>query len=632
MNYLSVENLSKHYGELILFENISFGLNKGDKVALIAKNGTGKSSLLRIIAGLDAPDDGSFVINKDVSFAFLPQQPEFEKDLTIDQLFDTSHSKTLEIIRNYELAIDRQTQNYNSQTQNEVDKASEMMDMFDAWDYEERVKQLLSRFDLDDTKQKIGQLSGGQTKRLALAFTLLDKPDMLFLDEPTNHLDINMIEWLEDYLSTSATTLLMVTHDRYFLDKVCNKVFEMNRGNIYIYNGSYAYFLEKKAERQAAEQKMIHDAKNYVRNELDWMRRMPKARTTKSKSRIDSFYKTEEIAKSGIIEKQLKFNVQAKRLGNKILELEKVSKSYGGKHLINNLSYTFKKGEKIGIVGANGCGKSTLLNIITEKVKADSGSITKGETISYGYYRQDGMKFDKNKKLIDILTDIAEVVKIGKNQTISVSRFLTHFLFEPKVQNNYVYTLSGGELRRLYLLTVLIKNPNFLILDEPTNDLDIETLNILEDFLADYPGCAILVSHDRYLMDKLVDHIFIFKGNGEIKDFYGNYTEYQLEQEKDEKQKKSLIAKAKQQQEKQKAKTGPSKTKTKLTFKENIEHQQLEKDIAVLEEEKIKLENKLSSGSLDYDNLERTSIRVSEIINLLDDKTLRWMELEEYRE
>ncbi|NOY49363.1 MAG: ABC-F family ATP-binding cassette domain-containing protein [Chlorobi bacterium] len=632
MNYLSAENLSKHYGELILFENISFGLNKGDKVALIARNGTGKSSLLKIIAGLDTPDDGSYIINKDISFAFLSQQPEFDDELTIDQLFETSHSKTLQIIRNYEAAIEKQTENYNNQTQAEVDKASEMMDRFDAWDYEERVKQMLSRFGLHDTGQSIKLLSGGQKKRLALAFTLLDKPDMLFLDEPTNHLDINMIEWLEEYLSSSATTLLMVTHDRYFLDKVCNSIMEMTRGNIYTYRGNYAYFLEKKAERQASEQKSIDTARNFVRKEIDWMRRMPKARTTKSKSRIDSFYKKEEIAKSGITDRQLKFDVQAKRIGNKILELKNVSKSYGGKHLINNLSYTFKKGEKIGIVGANGCGKSTLLNIITAQTEADSGSITKGETISYGYYRQDGLKFDKNKKVIDILSDIAEVVKIGKNQTISVSSFLTHFLFEPKVQNNYVYTLSGGELRRLYLLTVLIKSPNFLILDEPTNDLDIETLNILEDFLASYPGCVILVSHDRYLMDKLVDHIFIFKGEGEIKDFYGNYTEYQFEQKRLEKQEKKIKTEGEKQEGKQSPKRENEKPKTRLTFKENLEHKQLEQDIAELENEKAKLEDKLNSGKLDYDDLEKTSIRVSEIIDILDDKTLRWMELEEFKD
>jgi ATP-binding cassette subfamily F protein uup len=632
MNYLSAENLSKHYGELILFENISFGLNKGDKVALIAKNGSGKSSLLKILASKDSPDEGSFVINKEISLGYLPQQPEFDDELTIDQLFETSHSKTLQIIRNYEVAIEKQTENYNNQTQAEVNKAGELMDRFDAWDYEERVKQMLSRFGLHDTGQSIKLLSGGQKKRLALAFTLLDTPDMLFLDEPTNHLDINMIEWLEEYLSSSATTLLMVTHDRYFLDKVCNSIMEMTRGNIYSYQGNYAYFLEKKAERQASEQKSIDTARNFVRKEIDWMRRMPKARTTKSKSRIDSFYKKEEIAKSGISDKQLKFDVQAKRIGNKILELKNVSKSYGDKHLINNLSYTFKKGEKIGIVGANGCGKSTLLNIITAQTEADSGSITKGETISYGYYRQDGLKFDKNKKVIDVLSDIAEVVKIGKNKTISVSRFLTHFLFEPKVQNNYVYTLSGGELRRLYLLTVLIKNPNFLILDEPTNDLDIETLNILEDFLAGYQGCVILVSHDRYLMDKLVDHIFIFSGEGEIKDFYGNYTEYQIEQKRLEKQKKKVKTEVKKQVGKQSPKRETEKPKTRLTFKENLEHQQLEEDIAELEIEKTKLEDKLNSGKLDYDDLEKTSIRVSEIIDILDYKTLRWMELEEYKD
>jgi len=629
MNYLSAENLSKHYGELILFENISFGLNKGDKVALIAKNGAGKSSLLKILAGKDTPDEGSFVFRKDISIGYLPQQAEFDEQLTIDQLFHTSHSKTLEIIRNYEEAIKKQSTDYSNQTQMEVDKASQLMDANEGWDYEERVKQMLSRFGLNETNKKIGTLSGGQKKRLALAFTLLDKPDILFLDEPTNHLDIDMIEWLEDYLSTSATTLLMVTHDRYFLDKVCNTILEMTAGKLHLHKGNYSYFLEKKAERQAAERKEIESAKSYVRNELDWMRRMPKARTTKSKARIDSFYETEDVAKSGIVEQEMKFEIQTKRTGKKILELEGISKSFGGNTLINNLSYTFKKGEKIGIVGPNGCGKSTLLNIITEQLKPDAGSVTKGETITYGYYKQAGLDFDKDKKVIDILTDIAEVVKVGKNQTISVSRFLSFFLFEPKVQNNYVYTLSGGELRRLYLLTVLIKNPNFLILDEPTNDLDIETLNKLEEFLSDFQGCVILVSHDRYLMDKLVDHIFLFKGDGEIKDYYGNYTEYQFAKKKEEKEQKSIDT-AKKQEEKSKKISPKEKIKTKLTYKENLEHQQLEKDIAKLEEEKKELEALLNSGSLDYEDLEKASIRVTTIIDLLDEKTLRWMELEEY--
>lgn len=629
MNYLSAENLSKHYGDLILFENISFGLDKGDKVALIAKNGAGKSSLLKILAGRDTPDEGSFVFRKDISFGYLPQQAEFDDQLTIDQLFHTSHSKTLEVIRKYEKAVKKQSTDYSNQTQMEVDKASQLMDANEGWDYEERVKQMLSRFGLNETNQKIATLSGGQKKRLALAFTLLDKPDILFLDEPTNHLDIDMIEWLEDYLSTSATTLLMVTHDRYFLDKVCNNILEMTAGKIHLHKGNYSYFLEKRAERQNAERKEIESAKSYVRNELDWMRRMPKARTTKSKARIDSFYETEDVARSGIVEQEMKFEIQTKRTGKKILELEGISKSYGDINLINNLSYTFKKGETVGIIGPNGCGKSTLLNIITEQIKPDAGTVTKGETITYGYYKQDGLDFDKEKKVIDILTDIAEVVKVGKNQTITVSRFLSFFLFEPKVQNNYVYTLSGGELRRLYLLTVLIKNPNFLILDEPTNDLDIETLNKLEEFLSDFQGCVILVSHDRYLMDRLVDHIFLFKGEGEIKDFYGNYTEYQYARKKEDKEQKSIQT-AKKQQDKPNKPYTKEKVKTKLTYKENIEHQQLEKDIVKLEKEKKELEASLNSGSLDYEELEKTSIRVTKIIELLDDKTLRWMELEEY--
>lgn len=630
MNYLSVENLSKHYGELVLFEDISFGLKKGDKVALIAKNGTGKTSLLKILFGIDSPDGGSFVIRNGLRVAYLPQQPEFEEENTIAELLQSTHSKTLEIIRAYENAIEAQTKDYNQQTQSVVDKAAAEMDFFDAWDYEDRVKQMLSRFAINEINQKINTLSGGQKKRLALAFTLLDKPDILFLDEPTNHLDISMIEWLEGYLSTSATTLLMVTHDRYFLDKVCNNILEMSRSKIHLHKGNYSYFLEKKAQRESAEKMAVDGARNYVRNELDWMRRSPKARTTKSKARIDSFYKTEKIAKSGVRDKNLKIQIQAKRVGGKILELENVSKSFGNNILISNFNYLFKKGEKIGIIGPNGVGKTTLLNIITGSLQADKGRITTGETITYGYYSQEGIKFDKNQKVIDILTDIADLVKVGKNKTITVSQFLNYFLFEPKVQNNYVYTLSGGELRRLYLLTILIKNPNFLILDEPTNDLDIETLNILEEFLANFQGCVLLVSHDRYLMDRLVDHIFLFKGNGEIKDFYGNYTEYRLAQEAEIKKQRALQSSLKKQDQKDNKKPSKDKPKTKLTYNETAEHKQLEKDIEELEKEKIELEEFLNSGDHDYEKLEKASARIGVLIEILDKKTLRWMELEEY--
>lgn len=630
MNYLSVENLSKHYGELVLFENIYFGLSKGDKIALIAKNGTGKTSLLKILSGLDSPDEGSYVFRKGINFAYLPQQPEFEDNISIQELLSSSHSKTLEIIRAYENAVEAQTENYNEQTQNAVDECAGQMDFYEAWDYEDRVKQMLSRFNIVDIDQKINTLSGGQKKRLALAFTLLDKPDMLFLDEPTNHLDIGMIEWLENYLTTSSTTLLMVTHDRYFLDKVCNNILEMSKGNIHLHKGNYSYFLEKKAQREAAEQMSIDGAKKYVKSELDWMRRMPKARTTKSKARIDSFYKTEDHAKSGVHQKDLKIEIQTKRVGGKILELEHVNKAFGENVMIKDLSYLFKRGEKIGIIGPNGVGKSTLLNIIIGSLKPDSGTIVKGETITYGYYSQDGLNFDANKRVIDILTDIAEIVRVGKNRTITVSQFLTHFLFEPKVQNNYVSTLSGGELRRLYLLTVLIKNPNFLILDEPTNDLDIQTLNILEDFLLDFQGCVLLVSHDRYLMDRIVDHIFLFEGKGKIRDFYGNYTDYRLNQEEEVKLKRAAQSELKKQEKKEGKNLSKVKTKTKLSYNETKEHKKLEKDIENLEKEKLDLEKLLNATNNNYEVLEKTSARIGEIIKSLDDKTLRWMELEEY--
>ncbi len=421
----------------------------------------------------------------------------------------------------------------------------------------------------------------------------------------------------------------MVTHDRYFLDKVCNKILEMTLGKVHLHKGDYSYFLEKKAERQAAEQMAVQNAKNYVRNELEWMRRMPKARTTKSKARIDSFYKTEEEAKSGVVEKDMKIAIQTRRVGGKILELENVKKSLGGKLLINNLSHVFKKGEKIGVIGPNGVGKSTLLNIITGKLEADAGKVITGETIKYGYFAQGGLEFKHDQKVIDVLTDIAEVVKVGKNKTITVSQFLNFFLFEPKVQNNYVSTLSGGELRRLYLLTVLIKNPNFLILDEPTNDLDIETLNKLEDFLNDFQGCIILVSHDRYLMDRLVDHIFLFKGNGEIKDFYGNYTEYRLVQEEEQKKQRELKSSSKKPAKHKETKKEP-KPKTKLSFNEKREYEQLEKEIEELEKEKLELEALLNSGVDEYEKMAETSTRIGKLMELIDDKTLRWMELDEF--
>lgn len=628
MNYLSVENLSKHYGDLVLFEDISFGLEKGDKTALIAKNGSGKSSLLKILAGLDGADNGAYVFNNEARMAYLPQTPVFDASLTIDELLQTSHSETLKIIRQYEDALNSQGQNYSEKSQKLLDAVSAKMDVYNAWDYEDRVKQMLGRFGIFETNLKISKLSGGQKKRLALAFTLLDNPDFLILDEPTNHLDINMIEWLEDYLSKANITILMVTHDRYFLDNVCNNVLELSFGRMFVHRGNYAWFLEKKAERIAAEQSQIEGARNYMRNEIDWMRRMPKARTSKSKTKIESFYKAEEIAKSGKIEKDVQFDFKSGRIGKKILELKKVSKSFGDKKLVDNLEYIFKRGETVGVVGPNGCGKSTLLNIITSKLSPDRGEVIKGETINFGYYQQSGLDFDPDKKVIEILTDIAENVKTSKNQVVSVSRFLNWFLFEPKVQNNLVSTLSGGELRRLYLLTVLIKNPNFLILDEPTNDLDIETLNRLEEFLQDYEGCVILVSHDRYLMDRLCDHIFVFKGEGEIKDYYGNYTEYRLVQKKEDKKQK--VENASKQKEKKSDSIKVDKPKTKLTFNEVREHKQLETYIAKLETEKTELEEKLNSGMSDYEELQKLSARISQIIDDLDEKTLRWMELEEY--
>ena len=629
MNYLSAENISKYIGDRTLFENLSFGISKGEKIAFIAPNGAGKTTILRILAGQKTADSGSVLKREGINIGYLEQEPRLDNSITINELINGSHSEVLAIIRAYEKALKQQTENYNELTQKTFEEASAKMDEVKGWDYELRMKQMLSRFNITQLDQQIGTLSGGEKKRLALALVLLDEPDLLILDEPTNHLDIDMIEWLEKFLSQSNVSLLMVTHDRYFLDRICNHIFELADGKLYHHKGNYAYYLEKSFEREVVEKTEIEKAKKLMRKELDWMRRMPKARTTKSKARIDSFYKTQDKAYSGTVKKELKLEVKTARIGGKILELEGISKAYGDINIIKNFDYIFKKGERIGIIGKNGIGKSSFLNILTEKEKADKGTVIKGETIKMGYFTQTGIQLNEEKGVLEALKEIAEVIIMADGSVITASQLLEQFMFPPKVQHSKIESLSGGERRRLHLLTVLIKNPNFLILDEPTNDLDLLTLNKLEEFLEGFKGCLILVSHDRYFLDKLVDHLFIFEGKGKLKDFYGKYTEYKnnkdevdrIEKGKKAIEKKTEIANKKSQE---------IKVKTKLTFKEQKEFEQLEKDIKSLENEKKTMEEILNSGSQDYQELQTTSDRISEIIKLLDDKEMRWLELSEY--
>lgn len=627
MNYLSVENLTKNYGDITLFENISFGINKGEKTALIANNGTGKSTLFNVLAGYDSADGGEIAFRDGISIGFLEQEPVINKKISIKEYISTAGLEINQVIKRYKKALASQEENFNNQTQKTLEEATTLMDKYDAWDYERKMQEILSRFRITELDQQVHTLSGGQQKRLALAMVLLNNPEFLILDEPTNHLDIDMIEWLESYLFTSGKTLLMVTHDRYFLDRVCNHILELSNGKLYHHAGNYEYFLRKKAERQQNEATEIDKAKNLLRKELDWMRRMPKARGTKSKARKDAFYETKEIAESKKPESELKLHVKVQRIGGKILELDKVNKSFGDIKILDNFSYIFKKGERIGIIGKNGTGKTTFLDILTGKEKQDSGTIDTGETIAFGYYKQKGLEINEDKRVIEVVKDIAEVIPAADGSMITASQFLQHFLFSPEVQHAFVSQLSGGEKRRLHLLTVLMKNPNFLILDEPTNDLDIITLNKLEEFLGQYNGCLIIVSHDRYFLDKLTDHLFVFEGDGTIKDFTGNYTQYRQKKALQEKKSKPPKATGK----KPKPPANKPKSRKKLSYKEQRELEQLEKEIEVLELEKEELENKLNSGAMAFEELQDASKRVGELIETIDEKMMRWMELDELK-
>jgi ATP-binding cassette subfamily F protein uup len=631
MNYLNSENLSKDLGERILFQDLDLSINKGDKIALVANNGTGKSSLLKILAQVEQPDNGIVRLRKGIRSAYLPQEPKFD-DGTIQELIDHSSSHIMATIRAYEASLEAQTLDYNTETQRNFENASAAMDEADAWDFERKLKELLTRFTITDYDQQISLLSGGQKKRLAISLAILQNPDLLMLDEPTNHLDLDMIEWLEKYLSNSNMSILMVSHDRYFLDSVCNQIIEMTDGRLQNYSGNYAYFLEKKAEMEAASAAEIGKAQQLMKTELDWMRRSPKARTTKSKSRISSFYDTEAKAKSGKKTQDLELSVKMTRIGGKILELKKVHKSFGDNVILKGLDYTFKKGERIGIVGKNGCGKSTFLNMVMNLEQPDSGKINRGDTIVFGYYSQEGMKNLKpQKKVLDVMKDVAEVITLANGSKVTASQMLNLFLFPPQMQNQLVEKLSGGERRRLYLLTVLMLNPNFLILDEPTNDLDILTLNKLEAFLADFGGCILLVSHDRYFLDRIVDHIFVFEGQGEIQDYNGSYTEYRLEQEKQAKKEKKA-AKKETTEAANEPVTAAASPKTKLSFKEKYEFENLENEIENLEIEKVKLETDLAENATDFDVISKATERLGTVIADLSAKGDRWLELSEFSE
>ncbi len=615
--YLQAENLSKRYGDQILFRNISFTISQKRKVALIAKNGIGKTSLMELLAGNDTPDSGKITITNNLKTGYLRQSPVLNLDGTIFSEVFRSNNEKLHIISNFEEAVIQKNKEA-------ITRYTDLMDKHNAWDFEVKIKQILTQLKITEYNQKIGELSGGQQKRIALANVLINEPDILFLDEPTNHLDLEMIEWLENYLEKTNCTLFMVTHDRYFLDRVCDEILEMDANSIYRYKGNYSYFLEKRAERMEMLQAGIDKAKNLLRTELEWARRMPQARGHKSKYRMEQVEELKSMASVNLNTKEIDLGFQPVRTGKKIADIENISKSFGDLCLIKNFSYKFARYEKVGIVGKNGTGKSTFLNLIAGHLQPDEGSIELGQTIRLSYYKQEGINFNPSDKVIDAVKKIAEVVHFDNGKSFTASQLLTHFLFPPDVQYNLIEKLSGGEKRRLYLCTILMQNPNFLILDEPTNDLDILTLNILEDYLVNFKGSVIIVSHDRYFMDKIVDHLFIFDGNGNIKDFPGNYTIYRNKQ-MDEEQKEKTATVSPPSGNKNK----PKNREQKLSFNEKREFEQLENEIAALENEKKEIELALNSGELSHEELITQSKRFSEISGILDKKEMRWLELSE---
>ena len=626
MNYISIDNISKAYSDKLLFENINFGIEKGEKTALVAANGTGKSTMMKILVGKEECDKGSIAYNENMRIGYLEQMPYFDPTLTIQDVISTGHTDIMSVIQSYEKALLNHVDDNNLKTKLELETAISNMDALQAWSYEQRLKHLLYTFDITDLTQTIGTLSGGQIKRLALALVLLDDPDILFLDEPTNHLDMGMIEWLEKYLSQSTKTLFMVTHDRYFLDRVCNKIFELYQGTMYVHKGNYDYYVRKSREREENKRIAAERAGQLLKYELEWMRSTPQARTGKAKARIDAFYDLKEKAKMRRDNNELQFGSDMQRLGGKILEMDRVSKSYGNNIILRDFDYIFKKGERIGIIGKNGIGKSTFLNMITGSENPDSGTIVTGQTVAYGYYTQKGIKFDERKTVVETIKDIAEVIHYGKDKTYSADQLLAHFMFPYSMHRQPVSLLSGGEKRRLYLLTVLVSNPNFLILDEPTNDLDLLTLQKLEDFLQTYKGCLLVVSHDRYFLDQTVDQLFVFEGDGKVKGFMGNYTQYHdyIEEKSKEERREQAI----QKQESKPDKPKSAERKKKRSYKEQKEYDQLTQEIEDLELEKETLTLKMQD-QLDYQELDKIGKRINEINELLDEKELRWLELDE---
>ena len=629
MNYLSVERISKSFGEKILFEDITFGIEKGQKTALIAKNGTGKSTLLNIIAGLDTPDAGQVVIRNDITVSYLPQVEQFaDNSSVLDAIFNTQ-TPDIQALKEYETCLTLLTLHDTPELHARMERAVTEMERLHAWDFESRVKEILSRFGVNDVLQSVGELSGGQRKKVAMAKTLIADTDLLILDEPTNHLDIDMIEWLEDYLSHSNTTLLMVTHDRYFLDKVCNDIIELENTKLYRYKGKYDYYIEKKAERIANENVEFEKLKQLYRKELEWVHTSPQARTGKARARINAFEKLKEETQRPVEQAAEPFMVRTERLGNKILEINNLDFAFPDQTILRDFSYIFKKGEKCGIVGKNGTGKSTLLKLIMGELKPDGGKITAGQTIQFGYFAQDGMKVKGNRRIIDIVKEQADMIRMETGNYVGASQFLNHFGFKYEQQYTYYEDLSGGEKRKLHLLITLLRNPNFLILDEPTNDFDIDTLNLLEDFLYNFKGCLLIVSHDRWFMDKLVDHLFIFNGDGNIKDFYGNYTEYRLDKEKALKLERRLARAEKVTESKP---TARIQNPNKLTYKEKKEMEALETEIAQLEDEKKQLLEQMNGGQGTAEQLMQWGQRYQEVSESLDEKSMRWLELSEKEE
>lgn len=612
MNYLTVENISKSYGERTLFQELSFGINKDQKIAFVAKNGSGKTSILNIVAGVDSPDDGQVVKRKSITIGYLSQRDNLNPELTIEESIFATENKVLSIIHDYENALN------NPDDTDAYQKAFELMERYNAWDFETQYKQILSKLKLEDFDRKVEHLSGGQKKRLSLAICLIHKPDLLILDEPTNHLDLEMIEWLEDYFAKEKITLFMVTHDRYFLERVCNEIIELDNGKLYKYKGNYSYYLQNKEERLALEATNLSKAKSLFKKELDWMRRQPKARTTKSKSRIDDFFEIKKRAHQRRKDHVVQLEINMERLGSKVLELHKLQKSFGEKKILDGFDYVFKKGERIGIIGKNGTGKTSFLNIITRQNPVDGGKVVIGETVKFGYYTQKGIRIKEGQKVIEVIKEFGEYIPLTKGRKISAAQLLERFLFDKKKQYDFVEKLSGGEQKRLYLCAVLIQNPNFLILDEPTNDLDVVTLNVLENFLLDYPGNLLVVSHDRYFMDKIVDALFVFRGDGIIENFPGNYSDFRAYEdsrpkEKTEKKVETVVA---------------SKPKKKsLSYNEKREFGAIEADIERLQNQKQRIENQFLNVEIPQDEIQQKSEELQDIISKLEEKEERWLEL-----